>query len=66
MAELKPCPFCGGNAEIISFQTFAWCDNTYVVRCANPACEVEHKARSWDKKEAIEAWNRRVENEQRQ
>ena len=48
--ELKPCPFCGGEAEI--FES-AICQ----IRCSN--CN----ARScWNTKDkAIEAWNRRAE-----
>ena len=59
MAELKPCPFCGGKA----------------VAYKDPSClvTIRYKAICEDcsgqmyrgtKKEVVEAWNRRVENVQ--
>ena len=48
--ELKPCPFCGGEAEIVGYTIF-W------ATCKE--CTAETK--DFDtKEEAIEAWNRRV------
>lgn len=53
MIELKPCPFCGGEASLITISS----DNRYFAVCddcdnrTNECFEVE---------EAIEAWNRRV------
>lgn len=48
--ELKPCPFCGGNAEMKSYTMF-WvvCDD----------CLSETTVYSTEE-EAIEAWNRRA------
>jgi Lar family restriction alleviation protein len=55
MAELKPCPFCGGEAAVIDNGCFV------DVSCKNFHC------RGWadslmfkSKEEAIEAWNRRA------
>lgn len=49
--ELKPCPFCGGEAKImISVLSYVMCDKC----CA----ETNHYI---TEKEAIEAWNRRTE-----
>ena len=55
MVELKPCPFCGGEAEYV--------DNGYFVDvsckdmdCRGFAASLNNK----DKKVAIEAWNRRA------
>lgn len=52
MDELKPCPFCGGEARLD--MDFDW---SYVY-CINCQAQIE---RAW-KKEAIEAWNRRAED----
>lgn len=48
--ELKPCPFCGGKAELSNY-THYW------IGCKD--CWVETKCYK-SKEEAIEAWNRRV------
>ena len=62
--ELKPCPFCGGKAEI-SVGRFDGKDTSFVL-CTK--CEargeffvVSPKYASDEK--AIEAWNRRAKNE---
>ena len=55
MIELKPCPFCGTEAEIV-FENGA-----YTVRCWETIdCGVEIPG-FLDKEEATEIWNRRVE-----
>lgn len=56
MAELKPCPFCGGEAEIIS-----GFGGKYTVQCEKGGCMANIM---WcpDKDSAIKAWNRRAEN----
>lgn len=71
--ELKPCPFCGGEAEFkrAAIKTNgAWCD-AVSVRCT--ACEartgrVLYDARKHPNDEeyeiAAEAWNRRVNDDQ--
>ena len=67
MAELKPCPFCGGDAEEKYirrkkvFAKFKFPYNTHFVYiqcklCSASSC-VKHT-----REEAIEAWNRRVDN----
>lgn len=75
MAELKPCPFCGGQAEVKNVSKTGkphWC----VICCACGARGRETKsfgtANTKDKKKlayfenegkmwAIQAWNRRAE-----
>ena len=66
MAELKPCPFCGGEAHTAIKHGFG--GRMALVICGN--CEasgeafyaenyfIEEKATE----KAIEAWNRRVDN----
>ena len=49
--ELKPCPFCGGEAEV-----YAQAFNKYSVICSNCYCV---KGSYGTKEKAIEEWNRR-------
>jgi Lar family restriction alleviation protein len=51
--ELKPCPFCGGKAEMVS--DF---DDEHYVYCSG--CKGGWKTMETPE-EAAEAWNRRVE-----
>lgn len=61
MAELKPCPFCGGEAKT-SFTTtdlenkfeFGW------IGCQRCRCFINYINNSRGLKEATEAWNRRT------
>jgi hypothetical protein len=59
MAELKPCPFCGGKPKLV--HTKATID-TYQVGCFNDLrkCKVRPET-IWYRREryAITAWNRR-------
>ena len=60
MAELKPCPFCGGEAFAVNF-TYAITEGHWKMWSVDcPKC----RCQSGDfvtKEEAIEAWNRRAE-----
>lgn len=64
--DLKPCPFCGGTAfayEVKPHQHFLSEFGEYggggFVECTGCSCGVSEKT----KEEAIEAWNRRANNE---
>lgn len=57
MAELKPCPFCGGENLNIRHGKYMWW-----VECLNGDCGANGGTKV-HKKKAIEAWNRRVDNE---
>lgn len=67
--KLKPCPFCGGKAEICKDNY-----NNYLVSCCcgvimgvelEDGCELVDGWRATfnTMEEAIEAWNRRIEND---
>ena len=50
--KLKPCPFCGSEAELFE------APGVYFVECSNPKCNYPT---NWDtKEEAITAWNTRA------
>ena len=59
--ELKPCPLCGGKAELV------YIDRHYrecFVKCLKCKVEQGHVYRS--KQSAITAWNRRKYDEERE
>ena len=61
MAELKPCPFCGGTRLFVG--TFAECKmQRYAVCCdyLEGGCGASIGGNCRTEREAIEAWNRRV------
>lgn len=53
--ELKPCPFCGGKAELILIKGM---DEKYI-KCTN--CGVSTLL-SIERKTVIREWNRRADN----
>ena len=62
MNELKPCPFCGGEAEIIGIKRKAF--RVLRVNYGYVKCKVCRASTSVcdDEAHAIEAWNRRKAN----
>ena len=55
--DLKKCPFCGGNAKMIST---GFGMSSFYVMCVNEACNVSPATRYYhEEKEAAEAWNTR-------
>lgn len=55
--ELKPCPFCGGKAEVF----VANYSKRVTVWCANPDCGVKpFTMYTTELAESIKAWNRRA------
>lgn len=67
--KLKPCPFCGGKAEIDDM-SFGQQNHEYTPFCTNPKCLVFYlgyhdNGLYKSKAKAIEAWNRRADDEQR-
>lgn len=64
-AKLKPCPFCGSEAKFseVGINGFPKC-NKHAVRCENEKCAIQPSTKYFDNvNEAINSWNRRVENE---
>lgn len=58
MEELKPCPFCGGRAEITNEDCYGYTSDETLVCCV--ACNLQlGLGNQYDLEEAIEAWNRR-------
>jgi len=57
MTELKPCPFCGGEAEIDGYVNAG----TYFVQCVDQylTCFQPITNACVDEKSAIEMWNKR-------
>lgn len=57
MEDLKPCPFCGAEAQLREEQPVPTDDYYYRVRCRQCWATTD-----WNNKPdgAIEAWNRRV------
>lgn len=65
MAELKPCPFCGGEAVVVPHKFFsealkAWKVDRYGVECKK--CRTSSYQFWGCEKHAIKAWNRRANN----
>ena len=66
--ELKPCPFCGGPADLRSYTNAAG-KKSWTVRCRNMCvvtCSRRDERGRWRptlRKEAIEIWNRREGSE---
>ena len=67
--ELKPCPFCGGKAEMRDARKFLVVSKfsyifPYSVRCSNEKCDVKpYTEYSSTEQEAIDAWNRRADHD---
>lgn len=69
MHELKPCPFCGGEAKLQQDIRYPRpkCEprKAFEVVCQNPECIIGFVDERYrlSKKEAVEAWNRRASDE---
>ena len=71
--ELKPCPFCGGQASEWRQEAYS-IDSSYdCIGCKSCGVVIPHDAKSWDalkrvwrgdeRKEAIAVWNRRTQEQ---
>ncbi len=59
MSELKPCPFCGGEAEIVHKPSGFDDLDFYWVKCKDECVTICNPETS--EEEAIEVWNTRYE-----
>ena len=57
MSELKPCPFCGGEAKL-DVHKFGALGDTFGIRCSE--CQAQTRGFYNTANEAAEAWNRRT------
>lgn len=63
-ADLMPCPFCGGRAELIIVPGYfkqGLSSSGWLVKCLNGCCNQVPYSSDHD---AVEAWNRREGAEQ--
>ena len=60
MSELKPCPFCGGEAEMYK-QPHVPTGTEFIPRCRKSYCAGRLTKKWLNETAAIEAWNRRAE-----
>ena len=58
MAELKTCPFCGGEARMHTRYMRHAEQFRYLVKCLRCNARMEYR----NEAAAIEAWNRRADN----
>lgn len=62
MAELKPCPFCGGEAKEVyrydPFDGYQGDCGCFIASCSKCSTQIAERT----KEKAIEAWNRRAED----
>lgn len=70
MTKLKPCPFCGGEAEVGQVEHSAGMDGYFTnwfIRCQKCGANIERAAddyygrKSFPAGEVMEIWNRRAE-----
>lgn len=60
MPELKPCPFCGGEAHFANrYALGKWCRTVFCEKCSAVITNFEGQ----DNEKAAELWNRRTEND---
>ena len=58
--QLKPCPFCGGEAEIRKGRSCMQAH--YAVVCKDKTCQGRAQKTFFVEYAAIKSWNRRVNN----
>ena len=61
--KLKPCPFCGGEVEIINAEDLTINGKCYVVHCDNCKSETCFWRNCLSEEQTTTKWNRRAEND---
>lgn len=56
--ELKPCPFCGGNAKIVEGYDCLLGETVYYIECCD--CKATFLDGNDNRENEIKKWNRRV------
>lgn len=65
MDELKPCPFCGGAAMLITCK-YRHNQTLYYVTCSNDDCAIAPETSEYlEARYAVEYWNRRFTDDQK-
>ena len=59
--DLKPCPFCGGEAEVTDEDSYGFSDGDWFVCCTECHTYLGFDSQYETPQEAIEAWNARVD-----
>lgn len=55
--DLKTCPFCGGDAEMIFMSKM----NIYIIQCSSPKCRINPSTDpNQSRAVVIRAWNKRA------
>ncbi len=61
MLELKPCPFCGGDAGLFKVKGIGNDLSGYMVGCTEGRCEIRPSiTKDLDKEGVIKVWNTRI------
>ena len=62
MIDLKPCPFCGGEAVLNDFECERICSYVKCRECGAESGLVKMSAEYSSDGKAVERWNRRADN----
>ena len=63
MAKLKPCPFCGGDAEMeIKYGDYGYTPHIYSVKCKRCNAKIGKVSNNYAdlSDDVVNAWNRRA------
>ena len=61
--KMKPCPFCGGEGEVMECFDVPSQDTYYVAKCYGGCCNMN--SMYYERQEAIDDWNNRAPQDKR-